>query len=170
MSTSNDTPQTIIIPLTKGYSTSIDPVDFDLANFKWFAVVDKRGGVYAARKLPGKPRRQQWLHKIILERILGREVQPNEQGDHIDLNTLNNHRSNIRLASVTQNLQHRRRHKSNTTGYKGVSYLKREKRWKATINAHGKAKYLGLFNTPEEAYEAYCQAAKELHGDFARLE
>jgi hypothetical protein len=40
------------------------------------------------------------------------------------------------------------------------------------LNAHnqisGKGKYLGLFSTPDAAFAAYCMAAKQLHGDFAK--
>ena len=59
---------------------------------------------------------------------------------------------------------------TSTTGYKGVTFHKRDKAWQAQIRVNGKCKYLGFFKTPELAYAAYCKAAKELYGDFARFE
>jgi len=57
---------------------------------------------------------------------------------------------------------------SNTSGFKGVSYRKTRRKWIATIQKDGKQHFLGHFNTPELAHMAYCKAAAELHGEFAR--
>lgn len=59
---------------------------------------------------------------------------------------------------------------SNTSGYKGVSWHKKRKKWTAEIQADGRRKYLGLYTTAEEAHQAYQDAAKALHCEFARTE
>ena len=59
--------------------------------------------------------------------------------------------------------------KDNTTGRKGVTYNKRLKKFQARIVLNNKRKYLGVFTTTEEAHAAYCAAATELHGEFARF-
>ena len=56
---------------------------------------------------------------------------------------------------------------SNTSGYKGVSWYKRDRKWQAGIKVNGKFIYLGLFNDPKEAHEAYIKAAKKHFGEFA---
>ena len=57
--------------------------------------------------------------------------------------------------------------RNNTSGYKGVSYAKRQKKWVARTSVEGRDKHLGYFNTPELAYEFYCLATEMLHGSFA---
>ena len=91
-----------------------------------------------------------------------------KQVDHIDGNGLNNTWSNLRLASGSQNCANTGIKSSNTSGYKGVHYYKRNKKWGAIIRDTGKNRFLGLFSTPELAHMAYCKAATDLHGEFAR--
>ena len=88
------------------------------------------------------------------------------QIDHIDGNGCNNAIVNLRLATSAQNSQNQKRSRTNISGYKGVSY--KQNKWEASISAHGKRRWLGYFRTPELAHMAYCKAAAELHGDFAR--
>ena len=87
--------------------------------------------------------------------------------DHIDRDPRNNRWDNLRLADVGQNRSNVAAR--NKTGLpKGVfpSSAKCESYF-ARIQRNGKKHYLGTFNTPEEAHEAYCQAAAHLHGEFA---
>jgi hypothetical protein len=88
--------------------------------------------------------------------------------DHIDGDGLNNSFSNLRLATHAQNLRNSKRPTSNTSGFKGVHKSKRSKRWIAQIQVAGKLVYISTFDTPELAHMAYCKAAAELHGEFAR--
>jgi hypothetical protein len=87
--------------------------------------------------------------------------------DHIDRNSLNNRRSNLRLATRQQNGCNVAPYKNKSSRYKGVS--KQKNRWKACIRNYGELNYLGLFKTEEEAMIAYNNKAKELHGEFAYL-
>lgn len=84
--------------------------------------------------------------------------------DHINGNRADNRFENLRAATLSQNCMNRGKPVSNSSGYKGVRNSRN--RWRATIGSGGKRYYLGYFDTPEEAYEAYCEAAKKLHGDF----
>lgn len=84
--------------------------------------------------------------------------------DHWDKNPTNNAWTNLRDASQRQNCQNRWR--GNRTGLpKGVRPIRN--RFSATIFANGRNHFLGLFDTPEDAHEAYRAAAKRLHGEFA---
>lgn len=86
--------------------------------------------------------------------------------DHADGDGLNNRFANLRLALPSQNNFNQRKRADNTSGYKGVS--KHRNKWRAEINAYGTYRHLGTFDTPELAHMAYCKAAAELHGEFAR--
>lgn len=87
--------------------------------------------------------------------------------DHIDGDRTNNRIENLRNASRTENNRNVPAQKNNTSGFKGVSLMRRDNVWVAQITADRKNYFLGRFPTPEEAYAAYCKAAKELHGAFA---
>ena len=165
----------ISIQLTQGYVAYVDPIDADLADFKWSALVTDNGLVYATRGIDKDNKKStELMHRVILSRMLKRILYRRELTDHKDTNGLNNTRQNLRLASQSQNLMNVTRFSNNKTGFKGVSIASRSKRqtgplkWRADINIDGERKYLGLFDTPESAFDAYCKAAVELHGDFAR--
>jgi hypothetical protein len=88
--------------------------------------------------------------------------------DHINCNRDDNRLSNLRLADLTQNQANRPPGKNNTSGFKGVSWRRREKRWTAEITRHGQKIQLGTFLRAEDAAEAYRKAALEHFGEFAR--
>ena len=90
--------------------------------------------------------------------------------DHIDGNPHNNLFANLRLATSTQNQCNQKIRKDNTSGLKGVSWSEERKKWQTGIQVNGKRIALGRYNTKEEAYAAYCEAARRLHGEFARFE
>lgn len=90
--------------------------------------------------------------------------------DHIDGNGLNNTRVNLRVANSTENARNTRLRKDNTSGFKGVTWHKKNRKWRAVIKVDGGQKHLGMFDTLEAAYAAYCKAALHYFGEFARLE
>jgi hypothetical protein len=89
--------------------------------------------------------------------------------DHIDGNRLNNQKSNLRLATSSQNKMNRGPRSDNKSGYKGVSWHKQKNKWTVRIMANGRYKSLGLFNKIEKAKQAYNEAAQKYHGSFAWL-
>jgi hypothetical protein len=91
-----------------------------------------------------------------------------QQIDHKNGDTLDNRRSELRFATNHQNAMNSKLRKNNKSGFKGVSYSASENRWIANICLHGKCKYLGGFDTREEAHAAYMRAAIEAAGEFAR--
>lgn len=89
--------------------------------------------------------------------------------DHINNIRDDNRIENLRAATRGQNNRNSSLRADNTTGFKGVSAHKASSKFEARINTSGLSKYLGLFNTAEEAHEAYKKAAEELFGDFANF-
>ncbi len=156
----------IAIPLTRGKTAIVDPVDADLVAQKWFAC-GREPYTYAMRN--AKNGKQERMHRIILEREIGRELLPGEMADHIDGNVLNNRRDNLRVVSNAQNIRNRKRNSNNTSGYKGVSLNKQTGHWTARIGVEGKYINLGVFATPEQAALIYDAAARHYHGEFANL-
>lgn len=161
----------ITIPLSKKgkyagmYEARVSPQDSDLAATTWTYNQAKNGAVVYARSSDKKNRKM--MHVIILERILGRPLAKGEECDHIDNNGLNNCRKNLRLATRAQNMANRKAPSSNKTGFKGVTWRKDIGRYQARIQSNKVPKSLGFFDTPEEAYAAYCEAADKYHQDFA---
>lgn len=173
MATSNATPDTVQIQLTKGYVAIIDAIDAGLANANWHAAVSKESPiVYALSCVPrnGGRAKAKPLHRMVYERIINRPLEATELVDHINGDGLDNRRCNLRLATHKQNMRNRRRHKNNQSGYKGVSWHKKNAKWRAQYTYMGTNKTIGYFDDPKDAYEAYCEAVKNRDGEFARLE
>ena len=83
--------------------------------------------------------------------------------DHRDGNPSNNKIDNIRLATDSENLQNQKRHKNNSSGYIRVHWDKEYKKWCANISINKKQIYLGAFDNPQDASQAYLSAKKKLH-------
>lgn len=116
--------------------------------------------------LVGLRGKRYWAHRLAWFYVHG--SWPSQTIDHIDGNKLNNCISNLRLATMPQNIANSKRSKRNTSGYKGVSYDRERGLWRANIKAAGHHKQLGRFSTPEEAHVAYMEAARKYYGEFAR--
>jgi hypothetical protein len=89
--------------------------------------------------------------------------------DHINLNKLDNQKSNLRICTNSQQQQNCPIRKDNTSGFKGVSWNKKIRKWEAYISCNRIRTRLGFHNSLEEAARAYDDAAFKLFGEFARL-
>lgn len=81
--------------------------------------------------------------------------------DHINRDRADNRICNLRNAAPAQNAQNRAKNRLNTSGYKGVTWHKRDKKWQAGLTLNGKTVHLGLYDTAEAAYEAYKAGSKK---------
>lgn len=88
--------------------------------------------------------------------------------DHIDGNPSNNKLENLRECSRQQNQKNMRKARNNTSGYKGVSWNIKAKKWLAKAKLAGKNYYLGVFEKVEDAAKAYADFTKKHHGEFYR--
>lgn len=157
------------IPLTQDKYAMVDEIDSDLLSERWYANGNGHS-LYAKRnvRLAGRVTAV-WMHRVILARMLDRPLERYEQVDHINGDGLDNRRANLRLATPSENRCNNRTPKNNTSGYRGVSWAKRTRKWHAQIKVNGRQQYLGYFASPIDAARVYNRAARELHGDFARL-
>ena len=88
--------------------------------------------------------------------------------DHVNGCTFDNRFCNLRICSNAGNTQNASRQRNNRSGFKGVHFDAERSQWRASITANNVYKHLGRFSTAEQAHAAYCKAAAELHGEFAR--
>jgi hypothetical protein len=110
-----------LIGLSKGLFAQVDDDDYESLNaFRWYATSHKRGYHYAARKLSRKENDGKQLEMKMHWQIMGCKWI-----DHIDGNTLNNQRCNLRLVNNTQNTHNSNKRRNNTSGYKGVCLHKK---------------------------------------------
>ncbi|MEZ7525913.1 HNH endonuclease [Burkholderia vietnamiensis] len=144
----------------------VDDEDFDLVSaHKW----SLNGSRYPRSYVWNKERRHSDV--IYMHRLLMGLHGPRGDliVDHIDGNKLNNTRSNLRLCTYSQNNSNRGKSPNNTSGYKGVYFHKQMQKWQAQIMVNEKNVYLGLFDDPAVAHEAYKKAALEYQGEFANF-
>lgn len=94
---------------------------------------------------------------------------PDQYIDHCDNSVCTNQWGNLRAATPSQNAWNSRKRVDNSSGFKGVYFNKLARKWHAQITVRGVRVYLGLFNTPEEAHDAYVASAKLHFGEFARV-
>lgn len=156
----------------KGYRCFIDDTDADLLVSRW-SIREDGYVAYLYRSTGGSRNGKaayHLLHRVIMGRMLGRELSSLEMVDHRDRDGLNNSRSNLRIATRSQNFANRKRQKNNTTGFKGVTRCPNGKRFYAQIQVNNRNIYLGTYDTAEEAHAAYLAAAKAYFGEFARGE
>lgn len=111
---------------------------------------------YAARMTSRRdgPPRKVFLHREILG--LGRWA--GLEGDHIDRDTMNCRRDNLRIVTKAQNLQNQSSARGATSAYRGVSWNRNARKWQAHIKANGRMRHLGYFANELEASQVAREA------------
>jgi len=155
------------LEINKGLKVILDDEDFDrVAALKWFYGKNNYIGRNNSKTIDGKKRYTKTrLHWFVL-RFEGKK---GYVVDHINGNTFDNRKENLRICTVAENSRNQKLNKRNKTGYKGVCAVKRVNGYKAEIKLNYKVRHLGYFKCPKEAAKAYNKAAIELFGEFARL-
>jgi len=135
----------------------VSPEDEDLLGYTW-TLAGRPVRKYLRGWVGGKP---QYIHRIVLSRMLGRKLSRHEQVDHINTDTFDNRRENLRVATQSQNL-------GNQNPYNGRRYK--------GVNPSGNGWYAECageiirgFETEEEAAAAYNEMALAHFGEYARL-
>lgn len=155
------------VPLTRGRVAIIDKSDaYLVASSNWSAMKTGRDKFYAKRNRlvgDGPGPKAVLMHRIILSPPDGMVI------DHINGDSLDNRRENLRIARQADNCRNSKMRSDNTSGLKGVFWDKYTGRWMAAIGYQGKFHNLGRFDAPEDAKAAYDEAASNMFGEFARL-
>lgn len=154
-----------LIKLTQDQYALVDDEDYDYLNqFKWCADWCRSTNSFYAkrRRLKREPIGPSiiMMHRYIMSAPAKMYI------DHINHDTLDNRKCNLRICTASQNAMNRNKQSTNTSGYKGVCWSKSAKKWLARIDINKKSIHLGYFKEKEEAYKVYCEAAKKHHGKF----
>lgn len=154
----------MLIKLTRGRHAKVDADDFyKLSGHKWL-VSKSRKRFYAARNIRKEDGKRTIIrmHKVILKAPKGFEI------DHINRNTLDNRKKNLRIVTHSQNMKNYGSI-GGTSKYKGVSFRRKRKKWTAQLFTNGKQTFIGDFNSEIDAAVAYDKAALKNNGEFAYL-
>lgn len=156
------------IPLTQGKLAIVDADDFErLDRFKWFLLRSTDRHLYAVRSATTEERTSGAKRVVLMHREIAGAAD-DEVVDHIDHDGLNNRKSNLRTCRRWQNMCNRLRD-VRRSGYRGVTRRSNSPNFFARIYVNNQLIHLGNFSTPDEAAMAYDAAAREYHGEFARL-
>jgi len=123
-----------------------------------FWVIGSRGYVVGWHK--------DWQMQVTLGRMVLNTTDSSIYVDHINHNKLDNRKVNLRLCTNTQNQFNSTKIKG-AVPFKGVFYRKDRNKYTSRIRIGGERLHLGMFDTAEEAYQAYKEAALKYHKEFA---
>lgn len=154
------------IPLTKGFEALVDDEDFDHLNLlSWHTNVGGKNPYAITAKRINKKSKKFKMHRMLLN-----VTDPTQLVDHINGDTLDNRKENLRVTTYLGNSQNCKKTTRKThSKYKGVTWSKKKSKWQASIRTDNKLKWLGYFNIELDAAFAYNEAALKYHGEFACL-
>jgi len=144
-------------PTHPGKTMLVDEEDYNRVRPTCGRVLVKECGsgmIYCVTNINGKLIK---FHKLIID---------GEIIDHINGNTLNNRRNNLRSCTNSQNMMNRMEQTNSKSGFSGVIFDKRSKKWRSYIKKDGKQRHLGFFKELSDAVIARIEGEKKYFGEF----
>lgn len=159
----------VLIKLTRNKAAIVDEEDYErvVAQGKWTVGNCRSNPKFYAQRciyIEGKKSTMK-MHRFIIS------CPKNMCVDHINGDTLDNRKSNLRIVSHKDNSRNRAHQKTAAFPYKGIAYYKycKSRPWAARITCNGKTLFIGSYSSMEEAALAYNYKAVELFGIYAKL-
>ena len=155
------------IPLSgkhaKDREVLISKEDYDLVSkFSWYLNI--QGYAVNTQRIKGtKKKKMIYMHRLIMG--LDKKLIV----DHINHDTIDNRRENLRLCTYSENLCNKKPEPNSKSSFKGVTWSVRDSKWVVQIWKDGRSFYYGYHENEIDAAKAYNEAAKEHHGEYAYL-
>lgn len=148
------------IKLTRGKYALVDDEDFEfLSQWKW-TFDATTGYAYRRQHLPSS-RKHQKCRKVYMHRLIN-QTPEGMLTDHINRDRLDNQRSNLRTVTKSQSQFNRNKPTNNSSGYKGISWSKRDKIWVVNLQLNRVRVFRGYFKDLDKAIKARQEAEKSL--------
>lgn len=139
-----------------------DKEDYDkIASYTWY--LSDNGYVISSTYRNTNEEKVVLLHRV----VMGLTDDDAECADHIDHNTLDNRKSNLRVCTIQKNNCNQKVSSKNTSGITGVSFHKQTQKWRARINFCGEEIYLGTYIKLEDAIKARREAEDKYFGEYS---
>lgn len=153
----------IMFTTNKNEPFYIDLEDLEkVRQYCWYSDLDEKNSNETKYIVTSTPHKQLRLHRYILN------INDNKiHVDHINHNTFDNRKINLRAVTVNQNCYNRRKSKLNTSGVPGVVWKKANRKWVVTIGHDGKREYLGLFSSMDDAIKIRKDAEEKYFGEYS---
>jgi len=158
-----------LIPLTQGQFAKVDDDMYEELNqYKWYARCHKPKNYYYAIRADkiikgNKSAKHLRMHRVIMNCPEGMVV------DHINHDTLDNQRHNLRVCTTAQNTYNRLPNRIGKSRYKGVVWVKNRNHWHVAISVNGTRISLRTFKCEHDAARSYNEASLKYHGEFGYI-
>lgn len=154
------------IQITRGKYVIVDAADYEwLMQWKWSVRKSGKYLFYAVRNINLADRKQETI--LMHRQILGLKKGDKRMVDHINHDTFDNRRSNLRIVTSSQNCANRRTRIDSFSGAKGLSWNPLSRRWDIQITKEGIVYRPGSRKNLDDALNIYIKTNLELNGEFA---
>lgn len=151
------------------YETIIDTEDLDRLikfNSTWhtfYSITAKTNYVAATKRIEESNRYNTvYLHRLLID------APPNSYVDHINHNTLDNRKKNLRITTNDKNTRHRKsKNSNNKSGYRNVCWSEYDNKWIVQLQLNGKNTVLGYFKDVDEAGKFAEEMRKKYYKNYA---
>lgn len=153
-----------VVALNYNPDTGVFTWNASIKSYKAKVLIGRRAGTinHYGYRIIGLGKKD--YHESRLAWLIVHGCWPDGEIDHINCDPADNRIANLRPADRTQNNINRQLEAKNTSGFKGVSWHRKDKCWRVRLGQ----RFIGNFKDPAEGHQAYMAAATRLYGEYAR--